>query len=455
MELLRFIQILWYRRREILLTALITVVVAVIGRALVPVQYTSSAILRVIPYSSDNPSYTQLAYATRIMKTYVEIGSSSVIMSNLRKDLGLTPDQPASIEIEIIPDTELLQIKVSDYDPVLTSDVANALAAELISDNSIRDVRVSLIEPASVPKPPSTFSVIVFYVLALFVGLLGGIGLVFVLENIDPRLYNGKQAQTMTGLPVLGHIPAIPRSHLGKVVAGYFPYNHAFQRLGINLQAVSREKKLRFIMVTSAETGEGKSLIAANLAYSLARSGHKTLLVDADMRRPVQHTYFALTNELGFGDVLFSNASLDAVIREGGLGLTVMTGGSVVDDYDMSLLEGERAKKIFGQVANQWDYVILDTPAFLGLADSMILSRLVDGILLVIRLGETSQDLLEVTIQQLEKLQVNILGLVINHSRDNLAASHYHANKRERISAILTNLWTSGSRSIGSSRLKR
>lgn len=432
MELLTYLHVLQHRKRVILIVALVTVVVAVIGRLQMPVKYESTAILRVVPYSTNNPSSTQLAYADRIMKTYVEIGSGSVVMSNLREELGLTPDQPASVNIEIISGTELLRISVADNDPVLATDVANTLVSYLINDNAIRDVRITLMEPANIPEPPSILSIILFYALAVLVGLLGGIGMAFLLENIDPRLYDEKQVENISGLPILGYIPSISGWRVEKLIARHFPYNHAFQRLGINLQASAQEKNLHTIMVTSPEPSEGKSSVAANLAYSLAKSGCKALLIDVNLHQPTTHRYFGLTNEQGLSNTLFSNVPLENIIRETNLsGLSIITNGTMPDHLEELLLDGRQMKKVLGQLTRQYDYVILDTSAFLGLVDSMILSSLVDGVLLVTRLGMTRQVSLTTTCQQLEKMHAAILGLVINQTTEILPTSHYHYSKRK------------------------
>jgi len=416
--ILKYIQIIRYRKREIFITALIAILVAVMGRALVPVQYKSSALLRVIPYSTENPSYTQLAYATRIMKTYVEIGSSSVIMSNLREELGLTPDQPASVEIEIIPDTELLRINIADYDPVLASDIANALAVQLINDNAIRDVRVTLIEPASVPEPPSVLSVVSFYALMILVGLLGGFGLAFFLENITPRCYDERDVENASGLQILGYIPSFPIWKKQKLVAKSFPFNHAFQRLTANLAGMEREKTPCIVMVTSPELHEGKSLVAANLAYSLARSDSKTLLVDMDLRRPALHRYFNLSNEIGLSNILYADSALkkDVIQKTDLPKLSVISSGIIPKHFEEMLLDEEKTKKFLAQFNGKYDYVILDTPAFLGLADGTMLLPVVDWILPVVRLGITSLDSLKTMIQQLKTTQAKVPGLVVNQT---------------------------------------
>ena len=437
MDLLTYYQILWRRKWVILVTTLVVAVVAIVGRTQIPVTYKTSAVLRVIPYSTDNPSYTQLVYADRIMKTYLEIGSGSVIMSNLREELGLSPDQPVSVDIEIIPDTELLRINVKDYDPILASEVANALVAYLINDKTIRDVRVTLMEPATVPEPPSTLSIVAFYTLAVLVGLLGGVGLAFVLENIDTRLYDEDRVKNITGLPILGRLPSTSGQRSKEIIADQFPYNHAFQRLSFTLQNLAQEKPLKTIAVTSPESREGKSTIAVNLALSFAQVGCKTLLVDADMYQPAVHQYFGLPNELGLSNLLHSKVAQKRIIQTTDISeLSIITSGSMPETFEELLIDGRQINKYLEQFSTQYDFVILDTPAYLGLVDSMILSPLVDGVLIVARLGVTQGNLLKTTCQQLEAIKAKVIGIVLNSVGEFHSSRYYRdrlEHKRNRI----------------------
>jgi capsular exopolysaccharide synthesis family protein len=182
-------------------------------------------------------------------------------------------------------------------------------------------------------------------------------------------------------------------------------------------------------MITSSEPHEGKSSVAANLAYCLARSGCKTLLIDTDVYQPALHHYFGLPNELGSRNILFTNVSLENAIQETEFSeLSVIANGTLPEHMEELLLNGEQMKKLLAQLAGQYDYVILDTPAFLGLVESMTLSPLVDGVLLVTRLGETRQDSLISTVRQLDKMQAKILGLVVNQTSQVHSADHYHLN---------------------------
>jgi non-specific protein-tyrosine kinase len=273
----------------------------------------------------------------------------------------------------------------------------------------------------------------------VLVGLLGGVGLAFLLENIDPRLYDEKQLENIAKLPVLGSIPSISGWRAKRLIVRRFPYNHAFHHLGINLRFTLQADKSQTIMVTSPEPCEGKSLVAANLAYSLAQTGCNILIVDADLHRPAIHRCFGLPNETGLANLLCSEVAFKDIVHATDLpGLSVITSGSAPENLEELPLDNEQVAKVLEQFTHQYDYVILDTPAFLGLVDSPILSHLVDGVLLVTRLGATRQASLRTTYQQLEKTQANVLGLVINETRQASSTHHYDFRKRQRLLSVLT-----------------
>jgi succinoglycan biosynthesis transport protein ExoP len=428
MEITTYLRIINRRKWVILATTIITFAVVAYGRTQIPNKYVASAIVRVIPSANDNPSYAQLAYADRIMNTYAQIGSGSVVMSTLREEIKLNLDEPLSVEIKVIPDTELLKITVTDYDPLLASDVANALASYMINDRSIRDVIVTLVEPAIVPEPPSMLIVTLFYILAGLTGAIGGIGLVFLLEGIDTRIYEEKQIERVSDYPVLGKIPAVSiRSGLSReVIAAKYPYNHFFGRMATNLLMAAKHQELHTIMVTSPEPREGKSTIATNLAYSLAEAGQKTLLIDMDLYRPTLHKYFETPNHPGLRDFLLTKCTLESAIYPTTLpSLWVLPSGELLEKCEGVMTGSQKVAEVFEQITQEYDFVILDSPAFLGVSDGLMLSSLVDGILIVVKLGKTRQPTLEAVYQQIANVQANIIGIVVNRVEKRKAAAYY------------------------------
>ena len=283
MELSSYLQILNRRIWIIVVTTLAAVVAFFLLQARTPTMYETTTVLRITPYSTTNPSFTTLAYAERIMNTYVEIATSSPVLDELRGRLGLSSGQPEDIEVVIIPDTELLRITATDSNPVLARDAANTLANMLLDVQVIRGINISIIEPARTPKPPSLTRTMMIGVLIVVVGFVGGTSLAFLFENLDTRLHTTEQIVTLTGLSLLGEVPSTKRRQNAKWLVDIVPYADVFRRIRVNILTLSESTPLNTLLITSAEPNEGKSTIVANLARSMAQTGRKIVVLDTDL----------------------------------------------------------------------------------------------------------------------------------------------------------------------------
>lgn len=194
--------------------------------------------------------------------------------------------------------------------------------------------------------------------------------------------------------------------------------SEAIRTLRTNLQFSSIDKKIKTILVTSSVPGEGKSFIAANLACAFANSGSKVLLVDCDIRKGRQHRIFKDHNRKGLSNLLledvrgaYYNYINETVIKN----LSVIYKG-MTPPNPSELLNSEKNKQLVSILANSFDIVIFDGAPIVGLPDSLIMGRLVDGVIIVSSCKETSVSVLEDTKRNLENVKANILGVVLNRA---------------------------------------
>ena len=194
------------------------------------------------------------------------------------------------------------------------------------------------------------------------------------------------------------------------------PVAEAFRSLRSNLEFFGREKPLKTILVTSSGPGEGKTTIAANLAASLAHSGKKVVLLDADLRRPRIHRYIGLPNQTGLSDWMEAGQTgdLSTYIQklETPSDLSVLTSGGLPSD-PTDLLSSDKMRQLIGILAESNDYVVIDSPPML-VADPQVLSGMVDGILLVMVPGQTRKDVTYAVKEQMERTSARLLGGVFN-----------------------------------------
>lgn len=186
-----------------------------------------------------------------------------------------------------------------------------------------------------------------------------------------------------------------------------------FRTLRARLDSLAAERPVGVIAVTSALAGEGKTTAAANLAIVSAMSvGRKVLLVDCDLRRPKVQTALGLRPEFGLAEVLTGQASLDrALVKVDGTNLDVLPVRGMPSNPS-ELLAAERMRALVEELRRSYDLVLFDTPPVLALPDAKILSELVDGVILVVRAGETPREDVDAALDVLDRRR--ILGLVLN-----------------------------------------
>ena len=200
----------------------------------------------------------------------------------------------------------------------------------------------------------------------------------------------------------------------------------AYRVLRTNLQFSAVDKPLKTILVTSSVPQEGKSKVIANLAISIASTGKKTLLVDADLRRPKQHKNFLLENHIGLSNLLAENLPLDKVLHTTKVDtLHVITSGPVPPN-PAEMLGSDRMYKFIEEVSSIYDTILFDTPPVNSVADASILSPRMDGIILVIEAGSTEREASIIAKQQLEKVNARILGVVLNKVQQKGGSYYYY-----------------------------
>lgn len=204
----------------------------------------------------------------------------------------------------------------------------------------------------------------------------------------------------------------------GGIIGGlqsYSPAVEAYRLVRTNLQYLAVDKPLRSIMITSGLPGEGKSLTAANLALSFANAGKATVLVDADMRRPVQSVLFGLPNVYGLSAVLASSCSLNEALQSvpRAKNLWVLPSGPTPPN-PAELIGSRRAQELFAGLANDYDVVIYDTPPPVMVADPLVLAPQVDGVILVVSAENSDYVQSQRAKEALEKVGARILGVVLN-----------------------------------------
>jgi capsular exopolysaccharide synthesis family protein len=220
-------------------------------------------------------------------------------------------------------------------------------------------------------------------------------------------------------------------SHDGENLS--FAAREAFKRLRTNVLMAfqDEEKSCKVVGVTSAQPSEGKSTVSFNLAYSLAELGEKVILIDADMRRPSIHIKSRLNRAPGLSTVLDSSVALADVIQRydssKDFGFDVIAGGETIDNPS-ELLDSKRMKNLVRVLATAYDYIVIDAPPIGAAIDAVPVSKLADGMLVVIRENNCPKRALDDCINQLKMANARILGFVLNGALEGASKKYQYNN---------------------------
>jgi capsular exopolysaccharide synthesis family protein len=291
-----------------------------------------------------------------------------------------------------------------------------------------RNFSISLVDPALPPQSPASPGATLNIVLGMMVGLASGLGLAFLFEHLDTTLYTDEEIEKVIDCKILAKIPTFKRNQGTVLFNGNSPQREAFRRLQTNILAPNQAETLQTLLVTSAEPGEGKSTTVANLAFTIAQSGRKVVVIDSDLRFPSLHEVFDLPNNIGLSNVLQGLAMWHEVIQESEeSGVYVITSGSLLQNSAERLGLREMSALI-AELTHQFDMVILDTPPLLPVIDAAVIAPQVDGTLLIVGRDQIRKEDLQAVRRQLIHSQAKLIGAVVNRTKwDRRHSGYYHS----------------------------
>lgn len=205
------------------------------------------------------------------------------------------------------------------------------------------------------------------------------------------------------------------------------PITEAFRTLRTNLEFMSPDQPLRTLLFTSSGPGEGKSTTTANVAISMAQAGKKVLLIDCDLRKPVQHKVFGLSNLQGITSLLVDHSlSLEELHQDTEItNLQVLTCGPIPPN-PAELLGSQRMSNLLQESLQKYDLILLDTPPIISVTDAAVLSSIVDGVILVVCAGQAERNMVKRAKSLLEKVKARVLGVIINKVQIEKGFEYYY-----------------------------
>jgi capsular exopolysaccharide synthesis family protein len=208
------------------------------------------------------------------------------------------------------------------------------------------------------------------------------------------------------------------------------PAAEAYRTLRINLEFASVDEPLSTLLVTSSGPGEGKSTALANLAVAMSDGDRTVILVDADLRRPSQHELFGLSNEHGLSDMFRTESAFDDPPLQSvpDSSLKVLTSGSL-PPIPSQLLAARKMDEVIARLAERADVVLFDAPPVVAVTDASLLATKVDGVLLVVRAGDTRRDHVRAAKDRLEKVNARLVGAVLVNAPFDSSLERYYSSE--------------------------
>jgi capsular exopolysaccharide synthesis family protein len=398
------------------------------SRYITPVYQASTTLLINNALSTRTQlDYDSLVTSELLARAYAELLRKrpvlEIVIANLQLNIDAAQLQ-SQVKVTSIRDLQLLTLTVEDSDPQRVAAIANEIARvgseqsrNLLADRYSRQLLV-VVEEARAPGRQLQPKPKQYALLAGIVGALLAGAVVVLIGILDSSLRTPQQLEEILEAPVLAAVPVI-RDRVPIVFkAGDVstPAAEAYRMLRTGLEFIEADTPLRTLLVASGRPGEGKSTTAANLAATLAQSGRRIILVDADLRRPTLHKFFEQSNRCGLTTALLHRDGEHVgkyLLATGITNLRLLTSGPLVANPG-DLLGSRRMADLLEELRAEADMVVVDSPPLLVVADGLILTRGCDAVLLVTMAGLAEADMLGQAREQLSRAHAQLVGVVFN-----------------------------------------
>jgi capsular exopolysaccharide synthesis family protein len=430
MELGDYLRIVRRRWRVIVSTCLVVVALAALVTVRTTAQYESHARLFVSTTDQTVSEASQGgSFAIQRVSSYADLVNGQELASRVVRQLGLDMTPAAmqqKITASVVPDTVILDISATDPDPRVAQRIGQATAEQLRAFVSELEtpagqqnapIKATIVDAADRPGSPVAPQPIRNLGLGLVLGLLLGLGLAVLRDLLDTSVKGPEDIAELSDTPVLAGIlfdSNAPKQPLLTDLDSHSPRVEAFRIMRTNLQFVDVDRDKKVFVVTSSVPGEGKTSTASNTALALQTTGQRTLLIDADLRRPQVAKLFSLEGSVGMTSVLLGRIDLmEAVQTHEASGLSVLTSGSLPPN-PAELLQSHAMQELLDAARAHFDVIVIDAPPLLPVTDAALIAAQSDGAVLIVRQGKTTRDQFRHSLERLEAVGARPLGVTLN-----------------------------------------
>jgi succinoglycan biosynthesis transport protein ExoP len=428
MSLATYVKIL--KERWVAIAAIAVLGVVISGGAFLvqPRQYTASTSLFVAAQTDGtaDSAYQGGLLSEQRVKSYAELATSDRVRTDVNRQLGrnwTAKELAAKVSASSQLNSVVLQVNATDPDPRVAARLADSVSGvltELVNElerpanpGAPQRVSLRLVDPAAVPESPSSTG----FAPTLLVGLAAGLalGTAFALARafVDTSIKSAEAIRPLLGAPNLANVEILgAESDIADALRSA-SISETFRQLRTNLQFIDVDRKPKVIAVTSALPEEGKSTTAANLAVALGLGGHKTILVDGDLRRPRVAAAFGLPEAVGLTNVLAGQLGIEAAVQNlRTQRISILTSGPTPPNPS-ELLGSNQMAQLLITLRDLFDVVIVDAPPVLPVADAAALAHNCDGAILAVKYGSTTHQQARRAAEALTNVSARVLGSVL------------------------------------------
>jgi len=384
-------------------------------------------------------------------------GATSQLVSPVNPNAGQAPSQPAPQVSPVTPGiggapTTAESLKAARYAAAVQYETLYSRQQELLVDISLKRGDAELIAEAKTPTGPISPRPKRDAALGVFVGLLLGVGITLLREQLNDKIRSAEEVERLTGLPLLAQLPFDDHAEEAGVAVDQRPnsaLSEAVRSLRTSIQYQGVDQPVKIIVVTSALPGEGKSMVATNLAAAFAQADYRTILISADLRRPSVNGLFgdlgvsvgliglmgpAAPNSktpstngqgTGVGATTLQTSAVEALLVTPIRGLLLLPSGPTPPN-PAEMLGSHRMATILAQLSATADVIVVDSPPLLPVTDAAVLAAKCDGVVLVAAANETPRGAVERSQTILQGTGARVLGVVVNKSRHATGGYYYN-----------------------------
>ncbi|WP_298847226.1 polysaccharide biosynthesis tyrosine autokinase [Clostridium sp.] len=429
-----------------LITAFATIVTGILSFYVLKPVYEAQCTVIVGKDSTEKITESEVTMYQDLIKTYSQIAKSRLVAENAlgRLNLGVTWKEFMSNEdITSETGTQIVDTSYKNGNAEVAAQGANALSQAFIEESQklLSSGSVKIMDKALDPEVPIKPNKKLNIAKAFILGLIFSLSLAFFIDHLDNTIKSEEDVERQLGLPTMGLIPK--QKNMMNLIVEKQPKSQvaeAFKSMRTNLLFSLENRGINTLMVSSSSPNEGKTSVSTNIAFAIAKTGKRVLLVDCDLRKPSVHRYFNISNSEGLADVILKERKVEEIIAKINDKLNVLTAGTL--NYNSSeLLASQKMKTFIKDMEKEYDYVILDTPPIVAFADAIILVTDKVGVVLVINCEQTKIEICKKSKQLLANVNAALIGVVLNKVDKRAFVGYgydYYSNGKGKKSGVKT-----------------